>query len=477
VGQRVNHLLTRRQATWVLALLLPIIIGLLPATAFPFTLTQIEQRVIAIFVFAALFWILEPIPIYATSMLIVILELVFISDSNLLLLRSAAPDYGTPLSYKEIMGSLASPIIMLFLGGFFLAVAATKYRLDQNVAGLLLPRFGTQPRWVLLGMMCIAGFFSMFMSNTATTAMMLAILLPVVEAFPPGDRSRTAFVIGIPVAANLGGIGTPIGTPANAIALKFLGESALSFSKWMLFGVPFVIVLILLAWVLITQLWPSSGNDVKVALGGKFLRTPKALVVYATFLVTIAMWILDFVHGMNAYVVGLIPVGVFLLTGVINKEDLKLISWDVLWLVGGGIALGLAIDHSGLAHTIIAHIPFAGFAPWAVIAGAGGIGLLLANFMSHTATANLLLPLLVAVGAVVPGLTDIGGTNLMILATTLAISLAMSLPISTPPNALAHATGMITTKDLMKVGILMGVVGFVLLMGLIFMLGQTRFIG
>ncbi len=431
---------------------------------------------VAIFFFAALFWILEPIPIYATSMLIVILELLLVSDSNLLFLRSSAADYGTPLLHKEIMASLASPIIMLFLGGFFLAVAATKYRLDQNIAGLLLPRFGSQPRWVLLGLMCIAGVFSMFMSNTATTAMMLAILLPVLEVFPAGDNARIGFVIGIPVAANLGGIGTPIGTPANAIALKFLGDSSLTFSKWMAFGIPFVVLLVVLAWLLIIRFWPTSVKEMKLSLGGKFLRTPKAWVVYATFLITIALWIFDFLHGMNAYVVGLIPVGVFLVTGVINKEDLKLISWDVLWLVGGGIALGQALDKSGLARNIITHIPFDQFGPWAVIAGAGAIGLVMANFMSHTATANLLLPLLAAVGAAVPGMDAFGGGKLMILTTTLAISLGMSLPISTPPNALAHATGVITTKDLIKIGVVLGLVGFALLMGLIYLLEQTQFI-
>lgn len=459
-----------------MAILVPVMFGLLPSTVFPFSITTIEQRVIAIFFFAAFFWVLEPIPIYATSMLVIILELLLISDSNLVFLRTETANYGTPLSYKEIMGSLGSPIIMLFLGGFFLAVAATKYRLDQNMAGLLLPKFGNNPKWVLLGLMTIAGFFSMFMSNTATTAMMLAILIPVLNVFPPSDNARIGFVIGIPIAANLGGMGTPIGTPANAIALKFLGDSSLSFSKWMAFGLPFVAILLLLGWFLIIHLWPTQVKEMKLSLGGKFQRSPKAILVYVTFIVTILCWIFDFVHGLNAYVVGLIPVGVFLVSGVINKEDLKLIGWDVLWLVGGGIALGLGLEKSGLAKNIITHIPFETFHPWVVIVGAGLIGFVMANFMSHTATANLLLPLLAAIGAAVPGMVEFGGNDLMILATTLAISLGMSLPISTPPNALAHATGIITTKDLIKLGVVIGLLGFVLLMGLVYLLQVTQFI-
>lgn len=135
----------------------------------------IQQRVVALFLFAALFWILEPVPIYATSMLIIVLELLLISDSGLMWLRSADVNYGHDLSHREIMATLASPVIMLFLGGFFLAVAATKYRLDTSIAAVLLPRFGRNPKVVLLGLMSITAFFSMFMSNTATTAMMLSI--------------------------------------------------------------------------------------------------------------------------------------------------------------------------------------------------------------------------------------------------------------------------------------------------------------
>jgi len=189
----------------MIALIVPLIILLLPATAFPVQhLTTVEQRAIALFFFAALFWVLEPIPIYATSILIIVIELVFLSDSSLVFLRSDAPDYGTPMSFKEIMGTMASPVIMLFLGGFFLAAAATKYRLDQNIARVILPYFGENPKWVLLGLMIITGTFSMFMSNTATTAMMLSILIPVLKVFPADDPGRKAFVLSIPLAANIG---------------------------------------------------------------------------------------------------------------------------------------------------------------------------------------------------------------------------------------------------------------------------------
>ncbi|MFN7406075.1 MAG: SLC13 family permease [Cyclobacteriaceae bacterium] len=460
----------------VLALMIPILVLSLPLSIFPDAFTVVQQRVVALFLFAALFWILEPVPIYATSMLIIVLELLLISDSSLMWLRSEAINYGREISHREIMATLASPVIMLFLGGFFLAVAATKYRLDISIAGVLLPRFGRNPKIVLLGLMSMTAFFSMFMSNTATTAMMLSILVPVLGAFAKEDKARVAYVIGIPVAANIGGMGTPIGTPPNAIALKFMVDLPIAFGKWMAFGIPLVLVLLLIAWFSITQLWTIQAKSVELSMPSSVSKSPKALIVYITFVLTILLWITDFLHGMNSYVVALLPVGIFLATGVLNKEDLKLISWDVLWLVSGGIALGLALEQSGLAVTIIDQIPFEDFPASVVLVCACLVGLLMANFMSNTATANLVLPLVAALGTSVSGLGEVGGSAHIILATSLSISLAMSLPISTPPNALAHATGVIQTRDLIKIGLLMGFIGLLLILMLNWILVSTQFL-
>lgn len=462
----------------LIALTLPLILILLPTASFGIEgLTIIQHRVIALFVLAALFWVLEPIPIYATSILLITLELLLISDSSMKwLLYTDQTDFGVTMSYKEIMGTFASPVILLFLGGFFLATAATKYHLDQNIAGVLLRNFGEKPKWVLLGLMSISAVFSMFMSNTATTAMMLSILIPVLKIFPAQDKARTAFILGIPIAANLGGIGTPIGTPPNAIALKFLTASNITFGRWMAFGVPIVIIMLFVAWGLILLFFPSPTKQIKLAFAVDFLKTPKAVMVYITFIVTILLWLFDFVHGMNSYVVAMIPVCVFLSTGIINKEDLKLISWDVLWLVSGGIALGLALDKTGLANKVIGSIPFSTFHPYAIFLACCFIGLLMANFMSHTATANLVLPLLATIGATIPGLSSIGGSPLLIIATCICISLGMSLPISSPPNALASATGEITTSEMARVGVFIGVFGLVVVTVIAIILKVTSFI-
>ncbi len=458
---------------------IPILVLVIPTEAFPIdNLTITEQRVIALFLLAALCWVLEPIPIYATSVLVIVLLLMMVSNKGLIFFRTGDPEtLGTLVSYQDIMATFASPIIMLFLGGFFLAMAATKYRLDVNLARVLLKPFGKNPSHVMLGLMVITAIFSMFMSNTATTAMMLSILTPVLALFDKKDLGRVAFALAIPVAANIGGIGTPIGTPPNAIALKYLtGENAINFGEWMSFAVPYVVVMLALAWFLLKILFPAEKTEINLEIKSKFLKTPKAIIVYITFTVTVLLWLMGGRHGMNSYVVALIPVAVFSITSIITKEDLKTISWDVLWLVSGGIALGLALNKTGLAQNAVSAIPFGEFSPYVVIAGAATLCLLMANFMSHTATANLLMPIVAALGTSMESLLPLGGSIVLILAVTFAASLGMSLPISTPPNALANATGHVNSQQMAKVGVILGVVGVLLSFVMLFVLRQIGFI-
>lgn len=466
------------QLKYILPIIIPSIIILLPLSSFGIAeLTLVEQRVIAIFVMATLCWVLEPIPIYSTSLLIIVLELLMISNKGLWFTKVPSTELGHLLDYKTIMSSFASPIIMLFLGGFFLAIAANKYRLDLNLARVLLKPFGRSPKFVMLGLMVITAIFSMFMSNTATTAMMLAILAPVLGLFAFDDLGKVAFALSVPVAANIGGIGTPIGTPPNAIALKYLlGDNSIDFGHWMAFGVPFVIVMLGIAWLLLITLFPATTKEIKLDIKGRFLKTPKAITVYVTFVVTILLWLMGGIHGMNSYVVALIPVAVFSMFKIITKEDLKKISWDVLWLVSGGIALGAALDKSGLAKHVIDSVPFSQLHPLLLIVGASVLCLAMANFMSHTATANLMLPLIAALGASLHSLLPFGGEVVLILAVTFAASLGMSLPISTPPNALAYASGYIDTKQMAKVGVTLGLVGLLVTYAMLYILEKIAFI-
>lgn len=434
---------------------------------------------IAILFLAALCWIMEPIPVFSTSILIIVLELIMVSSSALNIMRKGdAESLGTLISYQDIMSTFASPIIMLFLGGFFLAMSATKFRLDQNLARVMLKPFGTKPSTVMLGLMVITALFSMFMSNTATTAMMLSILAPVLALFSETDKGRIAFALSIPVAANLGGIGTPIGTPPNAIALKYLtGENAISFGEWMGFGLPYVIVMILFGWFVLLRSYKIETKEIKLEIKTKFLRNTKAYIVYVTFAGTILLWLTDFIHGMNSYVVALIPVAVFTVTGIITKADLRNISWDVLWLVSGGIALGLGLEKSGLAQHIINEIPFETFPALILIVSATLLAAVMANFISNTATANLLLPLVAALGATIPSLVPYGGEQMIVLLTALSCSMGMLLPVSTPPNALAFGTGYFQTSDMVKVGIYIMIVGYLVILIFGYILNSVNYFG
>ena len=186
-------------------------------------LTIIQQRIIAIFAFATLMWIFELVPAWSTSVAIMGLLLLFTSDSGVKFMVDEET-VGQVLSYKSIMGAFAVPVVMLFTGGFVLAIAATKTGLDSQMAKVLLKPFGKKSENVLLGFILITGLFSMFVSNTATAAMMLTFLTPVFKQLPPEGKGRVSMALSIPIAANIGGMATPIGTPPNAIALKYLNS-------------------------------------------------------------------------------------------------------------------------------------------------------------------------------------------------------------------------------------------------------------
>ncbi|OEE76891.1 SLC13 family permease [Vibrio ordalii] len=442
---------------------LPIGVLLMPIDAIPIDdLTLIQHRLLAIFLLAALLWVFEPVPVFATSILIIALELVMISDKGLHLFRSppAGHDIGELMKYTDIFSAFSSPIIILFMGGFALAIAASKYELDNNLARVLLKPFGTQPRFIMLGLMLITAVFSMFMSNTATTVMMLALLGPIVASAPKGDLGIKALVLCIPIAANTGGIATPIGTPPNAIALQYLtGSNSIDFFSWMMMGLPFVIIQLTLAWFLLQKLFPSSEKQMVLKLNGTFQKNWRAIVVYITFAATIVLWMTTSLHGMNTYVVSIIPLAVFTLTGIMGKEELKQINWDVLWLVAGGIAIGIGLDKTGLASALAHAIDYSSLSPISVVITLSLVCWLMANFMSNTATANLLMPIAAAIGTSMESLASIGGIQSLLVVVAFSASLGMILPVSTPPNSLAYSTGLIESKDMAKTGLIIGVVG------------------
>lgn len=433
-------------------------------------LTVVQQRVIALFVFAALMWMFEIIPNWATSVLIIVVALLTVSDKGLGFFCN--PEFGQLVSYKKIMSSFADPVVMLFLGGFVLAIMAERFGLDVTLAKSLLSIFGTKPKMVLLGFLIIISVFSMFMSNTATAAMMLAFLAPVLHKLPSDDRGKIGLALSIPIAANLGGIGTPIGTPPNATAKGYLEQAGIdvSFGDWCVHMIPYVIIMIILAWVLLLVFFPFKTQKLVLEIPANDKKKDwKSKLVWATFIITILLWATEQLHHISSNVVALIPLAVFTATGLFGKEEIKEINWSVLWLVAGGFALGYLLQDTGLAKVLITAIPFGSMSVILVLVVAGLVCYFLSNFISNSATAALLIPILIVVaeGMADPAAANnaafvaMGGTQAMIIFIAVCASIAMLFPISTPPNAIAASTGLVETKDMAKIGIIIGVVGFI----------------
>ena len=474
------------QVSRIIRLLIPVIVALclwaMPVETWGIEgLTVVQHRVIAIFVFATLMWVFEGVPSWTTSVAVVTLLLLTVSDSSLWLF-SDVEGLGKTIKYTSLMHCFADPIIMLFIGGFILAIAATKTGLDTMLARVLLKPFGTKSKNVLLGFLVVTAVFSMFLSNTATAAMMLTFLAPVLKALPADGKGKIALAMAIPVAANVGGMGTPIGTPPNAIALKYLNDPeglnlGIGFGEWMAFMIPFTLVMLFLAWILLLKLFPFKQKTIELNIEGEAKKDWRSIIVYITFAVTILLWMTDKVTGVNANVVAMIPVAVFCLIGVITKRDLEEINWSVLWMVAGGFALGVALNESGLGQKLVASIPFDNWSPMVVIVGSGLICYAMANFISHTATAALLVPILGTAGmAMSVQLAPMGGVSTLLIGVAIGSSLAMVLPISTPPNALAHSTGFIKQKDMEVVGITIGIIGLVLGYTMLIFLGTSGLI-
>lgn len=483
---------------------------------------------LSLFLLGAAFWLFEPFPIYATSILIIALEAVLLSSQgpvfnsmkletvhpqsvdsltwqipssalnatgeivvvegkakktmSVRLLSASGPDayvvsetltpetelaadLSSPLisyqppSYTAFFSTLASPIIMLFLGGFVLAAGAVKYNLDKILTRNLLRPFGKGSFSIMVGLMLITAVLSAFMSNTATTAMMITVVIPIVATLKQVDPLRKAIVMAIPIGANIGGMATPIGTPPNAIVMASLTKQgiALSFTEWIIVVGPIVLIGLALAAVLLHVLFKSETKILDISF--KAIGKPKkgANLFYVIFALTVLLWITESVHGIKSAIVAFLPIAGLTLTNRIEKEEIRSLPWEVLWLVAGGIALGVALEETQLTSWLIGQINWASFSTLMLLVVFGAIALAMSNFLSNTVTASLLMPLTISLGS----LSSMGaGFDVIVVSLVIALmcSFAMVLPISTPPNAIAMSTGMIESSDMIKIGLIIGIV-------------------
>lgn len=471
-------------------LIISLLLWNLPAHVFGIEgLTVIEQRMISIFAFAALMWITEGVPAWVTSVLIIVVMLFTVSDSSISMLidlnnyQGAATEVNAKgveqlqglIPYKDIIAAFADPTVMLFMGGFILALVASKSGVDVSLARVMLKPFGTNSKRVLFGFMLVTAVFSMFISNTATAAMMLTFLAPVFRTLPENERGRVGLALAIPIGCNIGGIGTPIGTPPNGIALGALKDAGfnIGFLDWMIMMVPLMLVILFIAWILLLNMYKFKSETLEFKIEGGARPGWQTKAIYIVMAMTIALWCLEKIVGINSYVVALFPVGAFTALGIVTSEDIKHIDWSVLWMVAGGFALGTGMKQSGLAKAMVESIPFAEFNVFVVLIGAGLLCWTLSTFISNSASAALMVPILITVGTgMSEQLAPIGGVVTLVAGLALSASFAMALPISTPPNAIAYSTGLVKTSQMAKVGIIMGVIAMTLAYGMLMLFGS-----
>lgn len=469
---------------------------LLPA---PTELAPEAWRTAAVAVLMAVWWMTEAIPIPATALL----PLVLFPMLGILDMGAAAAPY-------------ANEVIFLFLGGFLLAAAMQRWGLHRRIALAIMAAVGVTPRRLIFGFMAATAFLSMWISNTATAAMMLPIALAVAELFtrrpgagstlPDGampesgahmeDNFSAALLLGIAYAASIGGVATLIGTPPNAVLAAASSELLgiqISFVEWMAVGIPATLIFLPVAWGVLLLLYPPSaveGDGAAVIRQereslGRASRGEK--VVGVVFALTALSWIfrvpmeigsftlpgvqslfprvLDSTIAMAA-AVALFLIPVYPKKGIqaITWDDARSVPWGVLLLFGGGLSLALAMDRSGLATWIGQGVAAVGSVPPLVlVAIVATLFVFLTEITSNTATSTMAMPLMVGVGAA------LGTDALTLMATAaLAASMAFMLPVATPPNAIVFGSGRFTIQQMARAGFVMNLISIVVVTFLVF---------
>ena len=373
-----------------------IFILLLLAIAYPFHfiqewlgVTKAEEISIIILVATAILWVSEALPLYITSLGVLFFQVLW--------LLPVLQETGIDASKNDFLISFFGDITLLFMGGFVLAALLNKYGLSRMMARSILQRTGNNPSNILLSIILVSSILSMWMSNTATAAMMFAIMTPIVMGLPDTSNFSKALALAIPFGCNLGGIGTPIGTPPNAIAMEYLQRSGfdITFASWMLMTIPLLVVLIFLLWKILLKIYPPRNIQIDLNIETFHTFRKRQYVVLAIFLVTIIGWLTSGYTGISTGMVGLFVVIVSFGSRLLDIRDFKNISWDILFMLGGGLCLGVGLELSGLTQSIAQLIPMNG-SFWLVLVVLVLIAATMTTFMSNTATANLLIPVAIS---------------------------------------------------------------------------------
>jgi sodium-dependent dicarboxylate transporter 2/3/5 len=408
------------------------------------------QSALFVLIFAAALWISEAIPAYAVSVLVIALQIALLG-------RPGGGFAEGPDDWEIFIRPWADPLLWLFFGGFVMGAGAVKTGLDRQVAVRVLTRIPPRPGWILFAVMGVTMLFSMFMSNTATSVMMVAVLGPLLASLAKEDPFGRGLLLGVAFAASLGGMGTIIGSPPNAIAAGALGRDSITFAAWMGAGLPVALVLAAGVWTYLWLRYPSQQSRIdfeplrRAAAEKAEVPAWHLVFVVLVFVVTVGLWLTGALHGIPSTVVSFLPITAFSVGRILEASDIRKLPWDVLLLLAGGLSLGVGIRETGLAGWIVDLVPLGHMPPLAVALVFAYLALWLSNFMSNTAAANILVP--VAITFAGAG----GGQTMLVVPIALAASAAMLLPISTPPNAIVYGQGRHSMKDFTAVGVMMGV--------------------
>lgn len=412
--------------------------------------TDSQVYVIFLLFFAIGLWLTEAIPAFAVS-LFIIAYLVFTLGNSYL---NSAPE-----NIEKYAQTFSSSMIWLLLGGFFLAAAMTKTKLDRTLFKYTLKISGTNPRHLLIGLMGTTMVASMLMSNTATTSMVIAAILPLLASLGKKSGTAKALLLGIPLAAATGGIGTIIGTPPNAIGAGALKNAGIliEFLGWMKFGIPVAVALTAIGCIALIRIYMKDTTPISLgflesdAVDTSGESALKRNIVTIVIILTVGLWLTTSLHGLTVASICAVPLVILTVTGVLEGKDIQGLPWDTLLLVAGGLSLGLALEQTGLLNHYADILIAMKLNSMVLIFVFAYLTMLVSNIMSNTAASTVMIPLGMAI------LPDLKLEVAMVIA--ISASTAMFLPVSTPPNAIAFSTGLLEQKDFRLAGILVGLLG------------------
>ena len=412
--------------------------------------TDSQVYVIFLLCFSIGLWITEAIPAFAVSLFIIAFLVFAMGNKHF----NSAPE-----KIDIYVNTFSSAVIWLMLGGFFLALAMKKTKLDESFFQFAVRISGSNPRSLLFGLMLTTMFTSMIMSSAAATAMVVAAITPLVASLGKKSGVTKAFLLGIPLSAIVGGMGTVIGTPANAIAVGELANNGIyiSFLDWMIFAVPIAIVLTVLSGLVLIILFlrdntPIDPELIKHKPVEQTLRMKvHRRIVICILIVTILLWLTGSYLEISVASVTAVPLVVFTLTGIVTGKDVRGLPWDTLLLVAGGLSLGAALQRTELFGHYTGKLVELGLGPITVLLILAYLGMVVANFMSASALVTIMVPLAFVM------LPTLQKEVAIIIA--LVTSAGMFLPVSDIPNSIAYSTGYLEQKDLIKNGMVVGLLG------------------